>query len=155
MRFTSTLFVAALLVTGCKQAQTAPTNSTSPIIDAVEKELPGSQFAHPLGDPRSPFYKDGKAKPPFEEATVLNLNAIIRRSKAAIDAFDLASKQKAAPSKDMLIKLAAQAEAARVDFEAAAVTLRKSDVYYDKPILSGMATFVDEVEKELKAERDK
>lgn len=155
MRFIPIFLVAAIALVGCKQAQTAPTNSTSPIIDAVEKELPGSQFAHPLGDPRSPFYKDGKAKPPFEEATVQNLNAIIRRSKAAIDAFDLASKQKVGPTKEVLTKLASEAEAARVAFEAAAVDLRKSEVYYDKPILAGMATFVDEVEKELKEERDK
>ena len=155
MRFVSSLFVAALLITACKQAQTAPTNSTSPIIDSVNKELPGNQFAHPLGDPKSPFLKDGSAKPPFEEATVKNLNAIVGRSKAAIDAFDLASKEKTAPAKEMLSKWAAQAETARIDFEAAAVNLRKSEIYYDKPILSGMATFVATVEKELKIERDR
>ena len=155
MRTFPILFAAVFLVAGCKAAETAPANSTSPIIEAVEKELPGSQFAHPLGDPKSPFFKDGMAKPPFEEATVQNLNAIIRRSKAAIDAFDLASKDKVAPSKEMLTKLAAQAEAARLDFEVAAVALRKSEVYYDKPILSGMATFVATVEKELKIERDR
>lgn len=155
MRFFSAFIVALLLVGGCKPAQTATANSTSPVIDAVEKELPGSQFAHPLGDPQSPFFKDGKAKPPFEEATVLKLNAIILRSKASVDVFDKATIEKVTLDKAALTKLAADAQKARMDFEAEAVKLRESKIYYDKPILAGMATFVAEVEKEMKEERDR
>ena len=155
MRIVPTLLIALTLVAGCKQAESATANSTSPIIEAVEKELPGSQFAHPLGDPQSPFFKDGKAKPPFEEATVLKLNAIILRSKASVDVFDKATKEKVTLDKAALTKLAADAEKARVDFEAEAVKLRESKIYYDKPILAGMATFVAEVEKEMKEERDR
>ncbi|MFM9852356.1 MAG: hypothetical protein ACKVOJ_06060, partial [Sphingomonadaceae bacterium] len=98
---------------------------------------------------------DGRPKPPFEEATVLKLNAIVRRSKDTIDALDKARRAKIVLDKPALTKMASDAEAARIDFEAAAVELRKSEVYYDKPILAGMAKFVSDVETELKEERDR
>lgn len=155
MRFIQSLFIAALLVSGCKSVESATANVSSPVIEAVEKELPGSQLKHPLGHPLSPFYKDGRPKPPFEEATVLKLNAIVRRSKDTIDALDKARRAKIVLDKPALTKMASDAEAARIDFEAAAVELRKSEVYYDKPILAGMAKFVSDVETELKEERDR
>jgi hypothetical protein len=154
MRIIKSLFIAALLISGCKSVESATANVESPVIEAVEKELPGSQFKHPLGHPLSPFYQDGRPKPPFEEATVQKLNAIVRRSKDTIDAFDKATRAKVKLDKPALTKMATDAEAARIDFEGAAIELRKSEVYYDKPILAGMAKFVSGVETELKEARD-
>jgi hypothetical protein len=157
MRIMPALFIAALLITGCKSVESATTTAkaTSPVIEAIEKELPGSQLKHPLGHPLSPFYKDGSPKPAFDEATVQKLNGIVRRSKDAIDAFDKAAKANITLDKPELTKLATDAEKARTDFEAAAIQVRNSQAYYDKPILAGMAKFVSAVETELKEARDR
>jgi hypothetical protein len=150
--------VPMMMLADCRAApelvKAAPTNS----------EI---QAAKP-GDPLSPLDKDGKAKPSFPNGEVVRLNAIVQRSKDAIDEFDkqwtddqaVVSAAKSAPADASLKAKAAavyadlgnlhkRALAAKADLAAEEDKLKAAGQYYDTVIYSGMALFVGKVEAEL------
>ena len=110
-------------------------------------------------------------KPAFTEATVLALNAIVRRSLQAagqytrsiksVRATVAASKQPdatqaqrdaARSAVDQLRSLHEQANAARTDMDAAAAKLEASDESYSEELLAGMKQYTVDVEASLAQE---
>lgn len=94
---------------------------------------------------------------PFTKETVLELNTIVGRSLAAIDAFDTARKVQndetaIANQLDKFKKLSKQASDAKVDMDAAKERLLKSGEKYNDEIFQAMVRFVDEVDKEIRDE---
>jgi hypothetical protein len=148
MRLLIHAFLAIALLTGCQPESEPP------------KTLPSNaenQAAKP-GDPLSPLDKDGSPKSSFPAGTVERLNAIMRRSKAAIDQFDKIRPGLEQASKigtvDLaeLTKLHEEAKAAVTALDAEGKQLLDSRQYYDAVIFSGMALFAEKVEKELQDE---
>jgi hypothetical protein len=167
MRLLTNALVALALLSSCKAATQT---SAAPAVSEIEKI--SSNAAEPKdGDPASAFQSDGRKKSPFTQETVVKLNAIVGRSKAAIDEFDeIAPKSRAAvaqgkkhPSdraakagaQQAIVKiesLHAQAVAAKADLASAGRQLEESRVYYDKIIFAGMTLFTEKVEAELAEE---
>ncbi len=158
MRLLIHAFLAIVLLTGCMTKSEPPKTLLSNA--APPKTLPSNaetQAAKP-GDPLSPLEKDGSPKSAFPAGAVLRLNAIMTRSKAAIDQFDKihpgleqASKTEAVDLAE-LTKLHEEAKAARTALDAEGKQLLDSRQYYDTVIFSGMALFAEKVEKELQDE---
>lgn len=120
------------------------------------------------GDPLSPFNADGSLRPQFPDGVVERLNAIVMKSKIAIDKYDeirpdiekLVLQAKAAPDNAELDKktMAAISEIKVLHGDAKSALGLLSDEgqklvdsgrYYDEVIFSGMATFVSTVEDEF------
>jgi hypothetical protein len=151
MRILMTTAIAiALFSTGCKAAsEIAPPRPSNA----------ESANAKP-GDPLSALAKDGTAKSSFPTGAVERLNAIMRRSKNAIDTFDKivpgireANKAgKGSAGKAELAKLYGEAKSANADLIAEGKKLDATGEYYDVVIFSGMTLFAGKVEKELEEE---
>ncbi len=125
----------------------------------------------PLGAPLSQFNADGSYRPAFDQATTLKLNAIIRRAKDAIDAFDarLAKPVAAleagerlpagAPSRAAIVADLAErhkaAASAQAEIVAQQPVLDATGRYYSKLVFAGMVKFTREVEAELREHLDK
>jgi hypothetical protein len=145
MRLLTHAFLAIALLTSCKAASELPKQSPSNSEDQATKP----------GDPLSPLNKDGTAKSPFPNGVVERLNAIMTRSKAAVDQFDkirpgLQEASKAGPvDLTELKKLHEETKAAKADLNSEGEKLLASQQYYDTVIFSGMAVFAEKVEKEL------
>ena len=124
------------------------------------------------GDPLSPLEKDGTTKSSFPKGVVLRLNAIVTKSKTAIDQFDqerpgivaavnaakaapreAAAQKKADAALATLATLHKDAVAAKAELTAEGEMLVKTNAYYDNVIFSGMAIFVTKVETELADEQ--
>ena len=124
------------------------------------------------GDPYSALEKDGTVKSSFPHGVVLRLNAIVTKSKTAIDQFDKerptivaavnaakarskspAAKKRAELALLKLNKLHSDAVAAKAELAIEGEMLLKTNQYYDNVIFSGMATFVSKVESELADEQ--
>jgi hypothetical protein len=103
--------------------------------------------------------KEYQFNSPFTKETVLKLNAIVRRSKDAIDDFDLLRKEyddkgglsgeKALAS---LQEFSGRAVAARDDMEKAVSELKESGEDYSREALAGMVKFVQQVDDEIQRE---
>lgn len=99
-----------------------------------------------IGDLNSPFTKD----------TVLALNAIVATSLATIKAFDkeLPAIQKSVDSATAkLDTLSHQSKTALVDIKAAQSKLEASGELYNAAILSAMVSFVNDVDTEIREEK--
>ena len=148
MRLLIHAFLAIALLTGCQAVSEQPKTLQSNAANQAVKP----------GDPLSPFEKDGSLKSSFPAGVVERLNAIMRRSKAAIDQFDKirpALEQASKTGKvDLaeLTKLHGEAKAAMSALDAEGRQLLDSRQYYDGKIFSGMELFADKVEKELQDE---
>lgn len=170
------LLLPMLLAANCGSpaAQTAEANpdkyfepATSDMVGATGDGNSALKAAEP-GDPLSPFNADGTIKPSFETATLLRLNAIMRRAKSTIDKYDkirpgieklvadaaaapgdAAKAAKAREGLDQVRALQTEAIAARKDLAAEGQKLVDSKQYYDQVIFSGMATFATRVEDEF------
>ena len=111
---------------------------------------------------------------PFTRATVIKLNAIVRRSLDTIDAYDAqldtmraaideAAKggatdeviARAQAELTALAELKAQAAAAKGDMTDAVEALQASEENYNANILQGMIIFVNRVDEEINAEYEK
>jgi hypothetical protein len=136
-----------LLTCACSGAQEDSDHAVE--IDRVRQQKVTSQFAHPMGSRLSPFNKDGTAKPPFREEDTRALNAIVERSERVVAELDRARLENRQLSETRRVRLAAEAQQAREDFQAQARSVMESGNYYDQPILAGMATFVAAVESEV------
>lgn len=99
-------------------------------------------------------------RPAFTQQTVLKLNAVVSRTKAALDRFDLLTPQlaaaRAAGDKARIAaltgeigKLEAEARAARTAFAAEKAALLASDEYHDERILAAMEQFVTDAPDEI------
>lgn len=169
-----TLLPLVLLV-NCKavaEPQQQETDVTTEQADLVNAPT-NAQFQNAKpGDPLSPLEKDGTAKSSFPKGVVLRLNAIVTKSKIAIDQFDkerpgieaAVNAAKAAPSdaaaqkraEAALAKLETlhkDAVAAKAELSAEGEMLLKTNAYYDNVIFSGMAIFVTKVASELADEQ--
>lgn len=110
-------------------------------------------------------------KPAFSEATVLALNAIVRRSLQAAGQYTRsvksvratvatarhpeatqAQRDAAQSALDQLRTLHEQAVAARVDMDTAAAELEASDESYSEELLAGMVQYTIDVEVSLAKE---
>ena len=111
-------------------------------------------------------------KPAFTRDTVIKLNAIVRRSLNTINTYDSviknirtqveqASDSEATPQLKQhashqvaeLMQLQQHAEHALADMRAAVKQLKASGEYYNKTLLAGMIDFVEDVEREISAQR--
>ncbi len=130
-----------------------------------------AQPAAPSPEPvTETFVKQGddQVSSPFTTATVLKLNAIMRRSKLAIDSYDASiaetradveaarapnampsARRKAKAMIAKIEKLAAAAAAAHVDLGKAETELKASGEVYNTTVLGGMKTFSTDVDTEL------
>jgi hypothetical protein len=170
------LLLPLLLTANCDTpaAQTAEANpdkyfepQTSDIVGATGDGNSALKEAKP-GDPLSPFNADGSIKPSFDTATLLRLNAIMRRAKSTIDKYDAirpgieklvadaaaapgdtAKAAKAREGLGQIRVLQAEAIAARKELAAEGQQLVDSKQYYDQVVFSGMATFATRVEDEF------
>lgn len=162
------------LMVNCKAANEKAEAQTPPVAQQKKSQTPSNaefQNQEP-GDPLSPFEKDGSVKSSFPPGAVLRLNAIVSRSKDAIDRFDKlrpgmqaaidAAKAAPANTATMAKAKAAIAELDALHGEAAAAKaaladegneLLKTGRYYDNVIFSGMSMFVSKVEDELADEK--
>ena len=148
MRLLIHAFLAIVLLTGCQAVPEPP--------KALQSNAE-NQAAKP-DDPLSPLEKDGSPKSAFPAGVVERLNAIMTRSKAAIDQFDKIRPGPEQASKtgkvDLaeITKLHAEAKAAMTALDAEGKQLLDSRQYYNVLIFSGMAVFAEKVEKELQDE---
>lgn len=101
-------------------------------------------------------------RPAFSQQTVLKLNPIVERSKAALDRFDeiqplLADARKAKDSvriaalETEVAKLKSEAESAHSAFQSEKKALLTRDEYYDAIILGAMEQYVAEAPAEIAA----
>jgi hypothetical protein len=104
-----------------------------------------------------------RERPDFSNETVLKLNPIVARAKAALDRFDeLAPEldaarksgdtQRIAAITDELAKLKAETEAARTAFAAEKEALLARKEYYNEVVFAAMEQFVTEAPSEITAE---
>jgi hypothetical protein len=163
------LLLPLLLTANCDTpaAQTAEANpdkyfepQTSDIVGATGDGNSALKEAKP-GDPLSPFNADGSIKPSFDTATLLRLNAIMRKydairpgieklvADAAAAPGDTAKAAKAREGLGQIRVLQAEAIAARKELAAEGQQLVDSKQYYDQVVFSGMATFATRVEDEF------
>lgn len=108
---------------------------------------------------------------PFERATVVKLNAIVRRALTAIQAYDgaidavraavddaagpkasAAARRRAEDGVRTIADFHARAAAAQRDLHRAANEIEASGEKYDADVLANMVAFVDTVERETAAE---
>ncbi len=130
-----------------------------------------AQTAAPPAEPvTNTFVKqgDGQVSSPFTKATVLKLNAIVSRSKVAIDGYDAviaatrasvaaagepgaapAARRKAKAMIAKIDKLATAAAAAHADLDKAETELKASGEVYNTTLLGGMKIFSTDVDTEL------
>lgn len=111
-------------------------------------------------------------KVPFTQKTVTKLNAIVRRSYNAINAYDDVVddvrltvnkatsgealpnlKKRAKENLEQIVALDETSKKALADIMTAAKELRGSDEEFNSAILEGMIEFVEDVEREINAER--
>jgi hypothetical protein len=123
------------------------------------------------GDIMSPFNKDGSQKPDFPGKLVLHLNDIVRQTYNAIERYDKERKTitatvdaakgakadspamlKAKTSVDEVQKLLEISRKSKADLGVEGIKLLNSKEYYNIKVFSGMALFIDKVEKELTEE---
>jgi len=101
-------------------------------------------------------------RPAFSQQTVLKLNPIVERSKAALDRFDeiqpLLEDARKAKNSDRIAaleteiaKLKAETESAHSEFQAEKKALLTRDEYYDAIILGAMEQYVAEAPAEIAA----
>lgn len=96
---------------------------------------------------------------PFTRETVIELNEIVARSLAAIEAFD-DSRKKVMPGKGikkdrkLLVGLAQKAKQARDDMDAAGKRLLERGERYNEEIFDAMVRFVNRVDQEIQQEVD-
>lgn len=99
-------------------------------------------------------------RPAFSQQTVLKLNPIVERSKAALDRFDEIQPQleDARKTKDIVritaletevAKLKTETESAHSEFQAEKKALLTRDEYYDEIILAAMEQYVAEAPAEI------
>lgn len=102
----------------------------------------------------------GEERPPFTQETVLKLNPIVARSKAALDRYDSILPQLAAAREsgddaqvEALIRelatLKDAADQAHKEFQAEQAALLTRDEHYDEVILATMEQFVAEAPAEI------
>jgi hypothetical protein len=145
MRLFTHAIIAVAVLTSCKAASELP--KAAPTNAEIQAAKPG--------EPLSPLEKDSTPKSSFPDGVVLRLNAIMTRSKNAIDRFDkirpgLEQASKAgSPDLTEINTLYAEAKAAKADLDSEGKKLVSSGQYYDTVIFSGMAVFAEKVEKEL------
>ena len=115
--------------------------------------------------------KPSDVRAPFERATVVKLNAIVRQSLTAIREYDgmidgvraavaeaaapdapAAARQRAEQGVGAVAALHARAVAAQAELQRAVADLKASGETYNAEILAGMVAFVDKVENETGAE---
>jgi hypothetical protein len=127
-----------------------------------------------IAAPQSAVLASDQAKPPFSRETVIRLNEIVSRSLAAIRAYDgaigdiraaadaagaedadAAVKKRAAEGLAQVEALYADAAAALSDMRAAVDDLKTGGEDYNDAILAGMVDFVEDVERELGAEKQR
>ncbi|MBA4048682.1 MAG: hypothetical protein C0476_09100 [Sphingomonas sp.] len=128
----------------------------------------------PLSAPvREKFVEQGpdQLSSPFTKATVLKLNAIVRKSQVIIDEFDLdipairkavaagaaprassAARARANTSLASLATLASRAQVNRADMQRAERQVRTSGEKYNDTILAAMVAFCVDVDTELRTE---
>jgi hypothetical protein len=159
------VLLSLALLASCRSPEA---QSQEQVDAAVSDTVVRSQMAAKPGDPLSPLNKDGTKKDPFAPGRVVELNAVVQRSKDAIDQYDkirpgiekLVAAAKAAPaSKDLAARartgitqieaLHAQAAEAKQALSIEGQKLLKSGQFYDTVIFSGMILFVSRVEDEL------
>ena len=107
-------------------------------------------------------FKRFEYKSPFSKETVLKLNAIVQRSKDAIDELDALQKtirREGLPDEDQLLNqtkaLSKQAADARKDMRRAVNELNSSGEDYSSETLAGMVKFVRQVDNEIRKELQK
>jgi hypothetical protein len=91
---------------------------------------------------------------PFKRETVLELNAIVARSLAAIQAYDLARRKPldgdVSAALGVYERLSVEARQARADIAASGKRIRESGEEHNRAILAAMVRFVDDVDKEIR-----
>ena len=176
MRLLPIISVAVAVLVGCKAApETSSLAASAPPTEqkatvSTEALLKKIREAAP-GDTLSRFNKDGSDKPNFPDGKVVPLNAIVKLSYDAIERYDkerksiaktvAAAKGSAPGSPAMQQANAAVAEvqklhevvrSSKTQLDAEGVKLLNGGKYYNIEIFSGMALFVDKVNKEFDEE---
>lgn len=147
--------LAAIVLTtsaACSEtaAETQPAAQPTSEVDAKIAEM----FVEGPAQPRE--------RPDFSNETVLKLNPIVARSKAALDRFDelapeldaarkSGDKARIASLEAELAKLEAKTRAARTAFQAEKQALLESKEYYNEVVFAAMEQFVAEAPDEIAA----
>ena len=153
-------FVLPVLSAGCDGDATVA--APVPAVGAVVGGPPaGMTAAEPAGADATGFARQELEQlgSPFTRETVLELNAIVARSLAAVEEFDAVRKagaddadRAAAERRETLAALSDRAGRARSDLTAAAARLRDRGEPHNEAILAAMVRFANDVDGEIREE---